>query len=183
MPDGAEPAYSAFVFFPDADPRLIDQLKSNGMPPGVRYVASVTGSSQVIAVLEYDELTELPAIIRSLSEGDSTAVPLATSQIRKSEYLEETAFVRIHTKVDDPRTLLAQIREAIGSDEADVVFGDFDILACVVGNSIEDLKTRVIESLRGIDGIGRTETLVVIDYVSLSPNANDDHRRTTKSIA
>jgi DNA-binding Lrp family transcriptional regulator len=176
-------ADSAFVFFPDADPGLIGALRDGGMPPGVRYVASVTGSSQVIAVLEYDELTELPAIIRSLSEGDSTAVPLALSQIRRSEYREETAFVRIHAKVDDPETLLAPIREAIGSDEADVVFGDFDILACVVGDSIEDLKTRVIGSLRGIDGIGRTETLVVIDYVSLSENAPDGHRGTTKSIA
>jgi DNA-binding Lrp family transcriptional regulator len=153
------------------------------MPPGVRYVASVTGSSQVIAVLSYNELTELPAIIRSLSEGDSTALPLALSQIRRSEYREETAFVRIHTKVDNPETLLAPIREAIGSVEADVVFGDFDILACVVGDSIEDLKTRVVGSLRGIDGIGRTETLVVIDYVSLSVNAPDDHRRPTKSMA
>jgi DNA-binding Lrp family transcriptional regulator len=182
MADGAEPANSAFVFFPDADLGLIDTLRDSGMPPGVRYVASVTGSSQVIAVLSYDELTELPAIIRSLSEGDSTAVPLALSQIRRSEYREETAFVRIHTKVDDPRTLLPPIRDAIGSDEADVVFGDFDILACMVGDSIEDLKTRVIGSLRGIDGIGPTETLVVIDYVSLSENAPDGHRGTTKSI-
>jgi DNA-binding Lrp family transcriptional regulator len=183
MADEAEPANNAFVFFPDADPGLIGQLRNGGMPPGVRYVASVTGSSQIIAVLNYDELTELPAIIRSLSEGDSTAVPLGKSQIRKSEYLEETAFVRIHTKVDDPRTLLAPIREAIGSEEADVVFGDFDILACMVGESLEDLKTRVIGSLRGIDGIGRTETLVVIDYVSLSENARDGHRGTTKSMA
>ena len=182
MADGAEAPNSAFAFFPDADPGLIDQLKDSGMPPGVRYVASVTGSSQVIAVLSYNELTELPAIIRSLSEGDSTALPLALSQIRRSEYREETAFVRIHTKVDNPETLLAPIREAIGSEEADVVFGDFDILACVVGDSIEDLKTRVVGSLRGIDGIGRTETLVVIDYVSLSVNAPDDHRRTTKSM-
>lgn len=183
MADGAEPKNSAFVFFPDADPGLIDQLRDNGMPRGVRYVASVTGSSQIIAVLEYDELTELPTIIRSLSEGDSLAVPLRTSQIRKSQYREETAFVRIHTKVDDPRTLLPPIREAIGSDEADVVFGDFDILACMVGDSLEDLTTRVIGSLRGIDGIGRTETLVVIDYVSLSENAPDGHRGTTKSMA
>jgi len=180
MADGAEPENSAFVFFPDADQGLIDQLRNGGMPPGVRYVASVTGSSQVIAVLSYDELTELPAIIRSLSEGDSTAVPLAMSQIRRSEYRQETAFVRIHTDVGDPGTLLPAIREAIGSDEADAVFGDFDILACMVGDSIEDLKTRVIGSLRTIDGIGRTETLVVIDYVSLSGNAPDGHRGTTK---
>jgi hypothetical protein len=105
---------------------------------------------------------------------------LRKSQIRTSEYREETAFVRIQTKVIDPETLLAPIREAIGSDEADVVFGDFDILACMVGDSLEDLKTRVIGSLRTIDGIGRTETLVVIDYVSLSENAPDDHRGTTK---
>jgi len=180
MADGAEAENSAFVFFPDVDPGLIDKLRDSGMPPGVRYVASVTGSSQVIAVLNYDELTELPAIIRSLSEGDSTAIPMGVSQIRRSEYREETAFVRIHTKVDDPGTLLAPIREAIGSDEADVVFGDFDILACTVGDSLEDLKTRVIGSLRTIDGIGRTETLVVIDYVSLSENAPDGHRGTTK---
>jgi DNA-binding Lrp family transcriptional regulator len=108
---------------------------------------------------------------------------LGTSQIRKSEYLEETAFVRIHTKVSDPGTILAPIRESIGSNEADVVFGDFDILACMVGDSLEDLKTRLIGSLRTIDGISRTETLVVIDYVSLSENAPEGHRGTTKSMA
>ena len=53
----------------------------------------------------------------------------------------------------------------------------------MVGDSIEDLKTRVIGSLRTIEGIRRTETLVVIDYVSLSENALDDHRGTTKSMA
>ena len=178
---------AAFVFSPDADPKLVDDLRSHGMPEGVRYVASVTGPWQILAVVEFDGLPELPGIVRTLfgtaSEGPAdpaTATPMATSQIRKSTYLAETAFVRIRTDGTDPDDTLERIRGIIDSDEADQVFGDFDILAVVVADDEEQVGRTVVQ-LRQLDGVLQTVTLRVIDYVSVSPNAPDEKRPSASS--
>jgi len=77
--------------------------------------------------------------------------------------------------VPDPSTLLGAIAEAIGSDEADVVAGAFDILAVVVDDDEDGLSEKIF-AIRRIDGVKRTVSLRVMDYVSTSPNAPDDHR-------
>jgi DNA-binding Lrp family transcriptional regulator len=81
----------------------------------------------------------------------------------------------IQTRVADPSGLLEAIAEAIGSDEADVVAGTFDILAVVVDDDEEDLSKKVF-AIRRIEGVKRTVSLRVMDYVSTSENAPDDHR-------
>ena len=80
----------------------------------------------------------------------------------------------------DPAVLMDQIKDAIGPDsddgvEADVVEGDFDILACVVADDEDALRTKIL-NIRGIDGVKRTVSLRVIHYVSTSENAQGDHR-------
>ena len=65
--------------------------------------------------------------------------------------------------------------EPDGKPEADVVVGDFDILACVVDDDEDELHQKILD-LRAIDGVKRTVSLRVIDYVSTSDNAPDDHR-------
>src|SRR6266550_4368183 len=93
--------YSAFVFAPDASYGLISTLKSQGLPKGVRYVASVTGPWKIFAVLNLDVLKDLPAITDLLfgevgaSADPPTALVLGRSQVRKTDYLDETALVRI----------------------------------------------------------------------------------------
>jgi hypothetical protein len=176
---------AAFVFSPDADPQLVEDIRDHGMPDGVRYVASVTGPWQIFAVTEFDQLSELPGIIRALFGTQSagpvdppTATSMFLSQIRKSTYLAETALVRIRTDGADPEGLLGRIREAIDSDEADHVYGDFDILACVVADDEEHIGEMVFR-LRQLDGVLQTVTLRVIDYVSLSPNAPAEKRPRT----
>lgn len=178
---------TAFVFSPDADPQLVEDLRDHGMPDGVRYVASVTGPWQIFAVTEFDRLPELPAIVRTLFATKSggpvdppTATPLARTQIRRSTYLAETAFVRIRTDGADPDGLLERIRRSIDSDEADHVFGDFDILAVIVADDEERIGEMVF-ALRQLDGVLQTVTLRVIDYVSTSPNAPDEKRPRTSS--
>jgi hypothetical protein len=53
--------------------------------------------------------------------------------------------------------------------------GDFDILACVGDDEEQGLGDK-IKALRQVDGVTRTTTLRVIDYVSLSPNAPEDKK-------
>jgi uncharacterized protein with GYD domain len=76
--------------------------------------------------------------------------------------------------------LLGRIRQAIDSDEADHVYGDFDILACVVADDEEHIGEMVFR-LRHLDGVLQTVTLRVIDYVSLSSNAPAEKRPRTSA--
>jgi DNA-binding Lrp family transcriptional regulator len=174
--------YAAFVFAPDASYGLISELKSQGLPKGVRYVASVTGPWKIFAVLNFEALKDFPAIADSLSGevngsfDPPTALVLGKSQVRKTEYLDETALVRIDLEdvgEDDLARILAEIKETI-SPEVDSVLGNFDLLACVGGRSDQDLNDRIMQ-LRRIAGIRRTVSLRVIDYVSVSDSLDDGH--------
>jgi hypothetical protein len=49
------------------------------------------------------------------------------------------------------------------------------MLAVVVADDEESLGSRILD-IRRIEGVKRTESLRVMDYVSTSENAPDDHR-------
>jgi hypothetical protein len=168
---------TAFVFDPDGSYGRVREIRAAGVMPvaGLRYVASVTGPFKLVKVLAFDDLDDLPDKLDSVGSSDDNAIALYASKIRKSQYRANTAFVMIETRVPDPSTLLGAIAEAIGSDEADVVAGAFDILAVVVDDDADDLSRKIF-AIRGIDGVKRTVSLRVMDYVSTSPNAPDDHR-------
>ena len=40
------------------------------------------------------------------------------------------------------------------------IFGTWDLSAILEGTSFEELKTKVIDEIRAVDGVGRTETLL-----------------------
>jgi DNA-binding Lrp family transcriptional regulator len=40
------------------------------------------------------------------------------------------------------------------------IFGTWDLSAILKGTSFEELKTKVIDEIRAIEGVGRTETLL-----------------------
>jgi len=172
---------TAFVFDPDGSYGRVREIRAAGVMPvaGLRYVASVTGPFKLVKVINFDELGDLPDKLDSVSSqdggSDDNALALYSSKIRKSQYRTNTAFIMIQTRVADPSGLLEAIAEAIGSDEADVVAGTFDILAVVVDDDEEDLSEKVF-AIRRIEGVKRTVSLRVMDYVSTSENAPDDHR-------
>jgi len=172
-----------FVFDPESSYGMVRQIREAGvMPtPGLRYVASVTGPWKIFKVMTQRGSEALAAVGDRLdTPGDpATAMSLGSAQVRRSRYKAHTAFVLIETSVADPTTLIDQIAEAIGSDEKppeiDVVIGDFDILVCVVDDDETALGRKVLK-VREINGVERTKTLRVMDYVSTSANAPDDHR-------
>lgn len=172
---------TAIVFDPDGNYGRVREIREAGVMPvaGLRYVASVTGPFKLVKVLTFDELDDLPDRLDSVLShdggSDDNAVVLGLSKIRRSQYLRNTAFVMIDTRVADPSTLLGEIGDAIGSDEADVVAGTFDILAVVVDDDEGGLNDKIF-AIRRIDGVKRTVSLRVMDYVSTSKNAQGEHK-------
>lgn len=180
---------TAFVFDPTGNYKVVEKIRGQGqMPsPGLRYVASVTGPYKVFQVVTFEALAELGDQLDLLPGGGGSEDPPnaitkggGAAKVRRSTYLAHTALVRINVRVPDPATLLTAIGDVIGVDEdgnpeADVVAGDFDILACVVDEEEDGLYQQILD-IRAIDGVKRTVSLRVIDYVSTSENAPDDHR-------
>jgi hypothetical protein len=179
---------TAFVFDPAGNYKVVGKIREAGqMPtPGLRYLASVTGPYKIFQVVSFDALAELDDQLDSLPGGGGSEDPPNAiakgggAKVRRSTYRAHTALVRINVGVTDPAMLLPQIGVAIGVDsdgepEADVVVGDFDILACVVDDDEDELHKKIL-NLRAIGGVNRTVSLRVIDYVSTSENAPDEHR-------
>jgi hypothetical protein len=178
---------TAFVFEPKGRYTVVQKIREAGTMPavGLRYVASVTGPYKVFQVVDFDAIAQLDDRLDALpgagrSDDPPNAIVMGAAKVRRSTYLEHTALVRIDVSVADPRALMDAIERAIGSSsdegaEADAVVGDFDILACVVADDEDSLATKILD-IRGIEGVERTVSLRVIDYVSTSENAPDDHR-------
>ena len=171
---------TVIVFDPEGNYGRVREIREAGVMPvaGLRYVASVTGPYKLVKVMNFDGLDGLPDrldLVQRDDGSDGNAVVIGLSKIRRSQYKRHTAFVLIETRVADPSTLLDEIADAIGSDEVDVVAGEVDIIAVVVDDDEENLS-RKIYAIRRIDGVKRTQTLRVMDYVSTSENAPSDHK-------
>lgn len=170
---------AVFVFDPDAGYGMVREIKEAGvMPtPGLRYVAAVTGPFKIIKVIAFMGVEQL--FDRLNAPGDDSATSLTFAKVRRSHYREHTVFVRIEARVADPSELLPEIANAIDVPlddlEADVIVGDFDMLACLSADD-EDTLSSMVFAIRAIPGIRRTVTLRVLDYVSTSEHAPDDHR-------
>ena len=176
---------TAFVFHPDVSYERVRGIRdAKVMPaPGLRYVAAITGPWKIFEVVDAGTLDELAPRLDSPSGiygGGSADPPNAfvvgsAGKVRRSQYRMHTALVRIDVRVDDSSSLLPAITDVIGSDEADVVMGDFDILACVVDDDESGLTDK-IRGIRRIDGVNRTLSLRVLDYVSTSTEATGVHK-------
>jgi hypothetical protein len=177
---------TAFVFDPGGSYGKVQAIRNSGtMPDGVRYLASVTGPWKLFAVVEFAALGQMADRVDGLSQGQGfgdppTSTVFGPSKIRRSVYKEHTAFVRIQTNMSDPSQLLPKLAAALGISqdelEADSVVGDLDVLVCLVDDDEENLAGQVL-TIRGVEGVRRTVTLRVIDYVSASENAPDDGHR------
>jgi len=182
-----QPAHAAYIFSEDASYQLVSRFRHSGLPPGVHFVGSVTGPWQVVAIAEFDDLTELPGIVESVFGGGGsvdpgTAYALGQNAVKRSVYTEVMALVRIDVKdvtdSDGLEELRGQLTEAIG-EEFNFVFGDFDVFACVTAEDDDDMLAKLFV-LHGIGAITRTDTLFIIDYVCAGDDAPKAYRRHTR---
>jgi len=73
------------------------------------------------------------------------------------------AYVTIMTSAGTARDALAALRDLDAVEQANVVAGEFDIIAEVVADSERDLLVLVTENIQSIPGVGRTSTCIVLE--------------------
>jgi DNA-binding Lrp family transcriptional regulator len=73
------------------------------------------------------------------------------------------AYVLIMTAAETSRSALPRIREIEGVHRANIVAGEFDIIALVEAESPRALLRLVTEEIQSLDGVGRTRTDIILE--------------------
>lgn len=73
------------------------------------------------------------------------------------------AYVMITTGSGTAPDLLSTIREIEGVKRANIVAGEFDIIADIEAASSQDLLALVTSDIQSLDGVGRTRTCIILD--------------------
>ena len=73
-----------------------------------------------------------------------------------------TAFVFIITDPASMVEVLEEVGRIEGVEEAFTLYGIYDIVAKIKGNTLDELKEIIVEKIRGIDKVRRTLTMMVI---------------------
>jgi DNA-binding Lrp family transcriptional regulator len=72
------------------------------------------------------------------------------------------AYVTIMTGAGTSRSVVERLREVQGVLKADIVAGEFDVVAEVETDSETGLLALVTDDIQSIDGVGRTSTCIVL---------------------
>lgn len=73
------------------------------------------------------------------------------------------AYVMILTAASTARDLLPQIREIEGVRRANIVAGEYDIIADVEAEDTRRLLRLVTEEIQSLEGVGRTRTCIILE--------------------
>ncbi len=74
-----------------------------------------------------------------------------------------TAFVCITTEPALMAEVMKEVRAVAGVEEAEMVYGVYDIVAKVKGETMDKLKQIITEHIRRIDKVQTTLTMMVIE--------------------
>ncbi|MCU4926126.1 Lrp/AsnC ligand binding domain-containing protein [Halobacteria archaeon AArc-dxtr1] len=72
------------------------------------------------------------------------------------------AYLLMMTAAGTSQSVLANLREIEGVERANIVAGEFDIIATVEAGSTQDLLTVVTEEIHSLEGAGPTRTSMVL---------------------
>ncbi len=70
------------------------------------------------------------------------------------------AYILINTTHDRTRIVSKKLSQIEGIQEVEEVYGEYDIIAKIVVNNLDELREVIYNKIRVIDGILRTETLI-----------------------
>jgi len=73
------------------------------------------------------------------------------------------AFVFITTEPASMPEVLQEVKAVKGVEEAEMVYGVYDIVAKVKGETVESLKEIVTKHIRRIDKVQKTITMMVVE--------------------
>ena len=77
--------------------------------------------------------------------------------------MRNRAYLRINTAVGKEKEVRDALRKIRGIQSADMVTGRYDVIAMVEEESYEGTFKTVLTQVRGIEGIVRTETDLVVE--------------------
>jgi DNA-binding Lrp family transcriptional regulator len=75
-----------------------------------------------------------------------------------------TAFILLKTEPARERDVYLQLQELREVIETHALYGEFDLLAKVEADSAKGLTEMLISTMRTIDGVRETQTLITVDY-------------------
>lgn len=77
--------------------------------------------------------------------------------------MKNRAYLRINTTIGKEKEVRDALRKVKGVTSADMVTGRYDVIAIVEDDSYEGTFKTVLAQVRGIEGITRTETDLVVE--------------------
>jgi len=72
-------------------------------------------------------------------------------------------YLLINTEIGKEKSVRDSLRKIANVTSADMITGRYDIIAVIEGGTVEDVFTTVLNKIRSIEGIVRTETNLVIE--------------------
>lgn len=72
------------------------------------------------------------------------------------------AYVTVMTGAGTSESVVEAIRDLPEVTQADIVAGQFDVIAVVETGSERELLTLITEEIQSLDGVGRTSTCIVL---------------------
>ena len=72
-------------------------------------------------------------------------------------------YLLINTEIGKERSVRDELRSISNVKYADMITGRYDIIATIEGETIGDIFTTVLNKIRAIKGIVRTETNLVVE--------------------
>ena len=77
----------------------------------------------------------------------------------------QLAFVFISTAPASMPEVLKKVRALEGVEEAEMLYGVYDIIAKVKAETMDNLKHIITHNIRGLDKVNATQTLLVIPQI------------------
>jgi len=77
-----------------------------------------------------------------------------------------TAFVLVNTEIGSENEVLTELKKVDGVQEANTVYGVYDIIAKISAGSMDKLKEIVTWHIRRLDKVRSTLTMIVIEEPS-----------------
>lgn len=72
-------------------------------------------------------------------------------------------YLLINTEIGKEHSVRDSLRKIENVVSADMITGRYDIIAVIEGGSVEEVFTTVLNKIRSINGIVRTETNLVVE--------------------
>ncbi|HIJ99223.1 TPA: Lrp/AsnC ligand binding domain-containing protein [archaeon] len=72
------------------------------------------------------------------------------------------AFILIMSKTGTERSVIRELSKLEEVVDVSVVYGDYDIIAKIQAETLEDLNSVILDKIRALDEVSNTSTLIAV---------------------